>query len=151
MTLLKWLLHLLRKQRHKPATHLLWTVGPIAEQYGVPRTWSHRTMLQLTNTQQCPIAVSGVDKKGNPAELDSVIFTSSDPSVATVEPDPSDPGNQNKALVKAVAAGTAQINVTADADLGDGTTELTGTLDLTVVAGQAVGFEIKTGTPEEQP
>lgn len=105
-------------------------------------------MLQLTNTQQCALSVQGVDKKGNPAQLDSVVFTSSDNSVATVTSDPSDP---NKALVKAVAAGTAQINVTADADLGDGVTELTGTLDLTVVAGQAVGFVINTGTPEEQP
>ena len=35
--------------------------------------------------------------------------------------------------------------------LGDGVSELTGTLDLTVVAGQAVGFVINTGTPEEQP
>ena len=148
MTVLKWLLHLLKKQRHKPATHLLWTVGPIAEQPGVTRTWRRITMLQLTNTQQCPIAVSGVDKKGNPAELDSVVFTSSDPSVATVDADPSDP---NKALIKAVAAGTAQINVSADADLGDGVNTLTGTLDLTVVAGQAVGFVINTGTPEEQP
>ena len=148
MTVLKWLLHLLKKQRHKPATHLLWTVGPIAEQHFITRTWRRITMLQLTNTQQCPIAVSGVDKKGNPAELDSVVFTSSDPSVATVDADPSDP---NKALIKAVAAGTAQINVSADADLGDGVNTLTGTLDLTVVAGQAVGFVINTGTPEEQP
>jgi hypothetical protein len=148
MTLLKWLLHLLRKQRPKPATHLLWTVGPISEQPGVTRAWRFITMLQLTNTQQCPIAVQGVDKKGNPAELDSVVFTSSDPSVATVDQDPAD---QTKALVKAVAAGTAQINVTADADLGDGVTEITGALDLAVVAGQAVGFVINTGTPEEQP
>lgn len=134
----------------KQKVKLRWGIGPVSEQPtpGPTFTWSMRSMLQLTNTQQCPLSVSGVDKKGNPAPLDSIVFASSDPSVATVAADPSDP---SKALVKAVAAGTAQINVTADADLGDGVSTLTGTLDLTVVAGMAVGFQIATGTPEEQP
>jgi len=135
------------KKKTKTKVKLRWRVGPVSEQ-SLVGPLGVRSMLQLTNTQQCPIEVSGVDKKGNPAELDSVVFTSSDPSVATVEADPAD---QDKALIKAVATGTAQINVTADADLGDGVSELTGTLDVTVVAGQAVGFAINTGTVEEQP
>lgn len=137
-----------KKQRTKRRTKLLWGIGPVSEQpiTGTPRR--EPTMLQLTNTQQCALSVSGVDKKGNPARLDAVQFTSSDPSVATVE---ADPGDASKALVKAVAAGTAQVNVSADADLGDGVSTLTGALDITVVAGQAVGFVINTGTVEEQP
>lgn len=105
-------------------------------------------MLQLTNTQQATLSISAVDRKGKPASVDSIVFTSSDESVATVAADPSD---ASKATLKAVNAGTAQINVSADADLGDGVNTLTGTLDVTVVAGQAIALAIGTGTPEEQP
>jgi uncharacterized protein YjdB len=105
-------------------------------------------MLQLTNTQQAGLSISAVDRRGAPAQVDAIVFSSSDETVATVTPNPLDP---SKAVVKALLPGTAQINVTADADLGDGVTPLTGTLDLTVVAGQAVALAIATGTPEEQP
>ena len=105
-------------------------------------------MLKLTNTQQAALSISAVDRKGRPAPVDSIVFTSSDDTVARVIADVSDP---SKALLQAVDAGTAQINVTADADLGDGVSELHGTLDVTVVAGQAVALAINTGTPEEQP
>lgn len=129
-----------------PKVTLRWGIGPVSEQ---PSTGTRRTstMLQLTNTQQCALSVSGVDKKGNPAGLADVTYTSSDPNVASVTQDTVDP---SKAVVKAVAAGTAQINVSADADLGDGVNTLTGALDVTVVAGQATSFTIATGTPTEQ-
>ncbi len=131
----------------KPKVTLRWGIGPVSEQpHNGTRSLTY--MLQLTNTQQCQLSIAGVDKKGNPAGLEGIIYSSSDPSVAAVTQDAADP---SKALVVAVAAGTAQINVRADADLGDGVTELTGVLDVTVVPGQAVSFVINTGTPEEQP
>lgn len=133
--------------KKKPKVTLVWAIGPISEQPSIGTNRRTSTMLQLTNTQQCALSVSGVDKKGNPAGLDSIAYSSSDPSVATVTQDTAD---SSKALVKAVAAGTVQINVSADADLGDGVSTLSGVLDITVVAGQAVGFVINTGTPEEQ-
>lgn len=105
-------------------------------------------MLKLTSTQQASLSISAVDRKGRPAQVDTIVFSSSDPSVATVTPDASDP---SRALLKAMNTGTAQINVTADADLGDGVNALTGVLDVTVVPGQAVSLAIGTGTPEEQP
>jgi len=49
--------------------------------------------------------------------------------------------------VPGTALGTAQINVTADADLGSGVTTINGVLDVQVVAGQAVGFTIQTSPP----
>lgn len=135
------------KRKPKRAVKLLWGIGPVSEQ---PATGTSRSrqMLQLTNTQQAALSISGVDRKGKPAGLDAIQFSSSDPNVATVTQDTADP---SKAVVKAVNAGTAQINVSADADLGDGVNTLNGALDVTVVAGQAVGLSIGTGTPEEQP
>lgn len=104
-------------------------------------------MLKLTSTQQASLSISAVDARGKPAQVDDVTWSSSDESVATVTVDPTDP---RKATVKSVDAGTAQINVSADADLGDGVSTLTGLLDLTVLAGQAVALVISTGTPSEQ-
>ena len=39
-----------------------------------------------------------------------------------------------------MAPGTATINAVADADLGEGVTQIAGTLDIQVVAGQAVAL-----------
>jgi hypothetical protein len=135
------------KRQKRPKLTLRWAIGPVSEQHTIPGPRGVAPMLQLTNTQQCGLAVSAVDRKGNAARVDAIVFSSSDVSVATVAADDLD---ASKALVKAVAPGTAQINVTADADLGDGVAPLSGTLDIVVVAGQAVGFVINTGTPEEQ-
>ena len=138
-----------KKPKKKDKLTLLWVIGPISEQpLSGPPTRRNRNMLQLTNTQQATLSISAVDRKGKKAPIDSIVFTSSDENVATVTADPSDP---SKALLKAVDSGTAQVNVTADADLGDGVNTLTGTLDIVVVAGQAVSLAIATGTPEEQP
>ena len=48
-------------------------------------------------------------------------------------------------------AGAAQVNVTADAQIGEGVTEITGVLDVEVKAGQAVALNIAAGAPEEKP
>jgi len=42
------------------------------------------------------------------------------------------------------------VNVSADADLGDGVTTIAGTLDVTVAASQAVSLNISAGTPVNQ-
>lgn len=76
-----------------------------------------------------------VDKHQNPARLDGVpVWESSNPDILTVTPD--DDGMS--CLIKSVGGmGTAQITVRADADLGEGVTELMGAVALDVMAGQA--------------
>lgn len=133
-------------KKHKP--HLRWSVGPVREQTIPGPLTGARMQIQLTATQQTAVAVAATDKKGNPAEIESVTFTSSDPDVAAVT---QDAGDDNKALVVAGKVGVAQIVVTADADMGDGTKEITGTLDVTVVAGEAAIIVVSAGAPEEQP
>jgi hypothetical protein len=124
------------------------TIGAIREQripdppQGVPM------MLTLTDTQQCSLSIAVTDKKGKAASVDGAPqWSTSDVAVVTVEP----AADGLSAVLKAQSPGTAQIAVVADADLGDGITPLSGTLDVTVIAGAAVAVAIGTGTPEEQP
>lgn len=127
--------------------HLRWAViGPVSEQT-LTGPSHEASMLQLTDTQRVQISIAPVDKKGAPAQVQSVAFSSSDTSVATVTQDATDP---NKAVVVAGVAGTCQIQVSADADLGDGVSTINGTLDITVVGGPAVSLSVSAGTPEEQ-
>jgi hypothetical protein len=73
-------------------------------------------------------------------------WSSSDP--AKVEVAPSDDGLS--CVAKALNNGTVQINVSADADLGDGVRALIGTLDLEIVSGEAETLGIVVGAPREQ-
>jgi hypothetical protein len=89
-----------------------------------------------------------VDAKGNPAPVENVVFEGSDPNIILVRTDETD---QTKATVLARTVGTAQVTVTADADIGEGEKELMGLLDVQVVAAEAVALSITAGTPEDQP
>ncbi len=102
-------------------------------------------MIQLTTSQKVSVSVSGLDSKGFPAPLENVTFTSSDATIATVTSDGS-----SSAVVTSVAPGSVQIQVSADAKIGEGETILPGTLDVVVIPGEAVTLTIATGTPEEQ-
>jgi len=105
------------------------------------------TMLILTNSQQVDLAIKPLDKRGKPAQVDGVpVWACSDPLLATVEP--SEDGLS--CVVKALDNGSAQISVSADADLGEGVRALTGTLDLEIVSGEAASLSIIAGTPQEQ-
>ena len=104
--------------------------------------------LILTDSQQVSLAIQPVDKAGNPAPVEGVAWTSSDVTVLVVTA--ADDG------LSAVAAstgkiGTAQVNVTADALIGEGIAEITGVLDVEVKAGQAVALNISAGAPGEKP
>lgn len=100
----------------------------------------------LTVDQQVSLSVAYVDSQGNPAQVDGVpVWASSDTNVATVLA-----AADGLSAVAAAAGniGTAQISVTADADLGAGTTSLISLLDLAVVGGEAVSGTITPGEPE---
>lgn len=69
----------------------------------------------------------------------NVAWASSEDAIATATVDPDDSAI---CTISSVSLGTAQISATADADLGDGTRSLVCTLDVTVVAGEAVAGTI---------
>lgn len=103
---------------------------------------------QLTDTQQVGIQVAGADKKGFPAAIETITFTSSDETVITVTQDSTDP---SKATAKAGNPGNAQVQISADSKIGEGENVLTGAVDFVVVAGEANQLVASVGTPEEQP
>jgi hypothetical protein len=104
--------------------------------------------LILTATQQATYTVAFVDGKGNPAPVQGVpVWASSMPTVLAVTPAP----DGMSCLAKAVGPlGTAQLSVTADAELDEDVTEIVGLDTIQVVAGQAVSASMTPGTPEEQ-
>lgn len=107
------------------------------------------TALQMTDSQQTRLSVSEVDKKGNPVDPGAAGFAtpqwaSSDPSIVAITP------SVDGADAVAVAAGklgTAQITVTVATGADQ---PLTGTLDVTVVAGAAASIVINADAPGEQ-
>lgn len=105
--------------------------------------------LILTATQQVNLSVSFVDKAGNAAKVDGLpVWTSSDSNILTVTPSE---GGLSAMVATVGPVGTAQVSVQADADLGEGVTALIGTLDVEVVAAQAVVAVLAAATPEEKP
>jgi hypothetical protein len=105
--------------------------------------------LVLTDSQQAPLQINPTTKKGNPAPIDGdPVWGTSDAEVVTLEVDPTD---AKKVVAKATGKlGTAQVNVSVDADMGSGFEELVGLLDVEVVAGKAATVGIEAGAPEEQ-
>lgn len=106
-------------------------------------------MLALTKTQKATIGVQAFDSSVPPVEavVENITFASSDESVCTVVQDPTNP---TQAEVIAHADGVAQILVSADADLGEGTLPISGTLNVEVQSIIATGFSFTVGTPLEQ-
>lgn len=131
---------------HKRNVRVDFRIGPVSEQsiHVIERAI---LMLVLTDSQKAVLSISPVDKKEFPAAVDGVpVWTVADSTVASLTP--SEDGLS--ASIVAEAPGTTQINVTADADLGEGVVELIGTLDVQVTAGQAVSLNISSSAPEEQ-
>jgi hypothetical protein len=99
--------------------------------------------LILPIDHQVTASIQPVDAKGNPAAIDGLAtWGVSDPAILTVTNISTDTLSAD--VVPTGALGTAQVNVTADADLGTGIATIHGTLDVQIVAGQAVGFTINT-------
>jgi hypothetical protein len=101
----------------------------------------------LPSDMQIKVQVTYLDAKGHPAKVDGdVEWTTSNEMIANV-------GVLNTDSTQAMVApgkdlGQAQITAKADANVGEGVTEVVCTFDVEVVAGEAV---IGTITPVGQP
>lgn len=99
----------------------------------------------LRADQKVSASVAFLDSQGNPAKVDGVpAWGSSDEGVVSVTAE----ADGLSALIVANSVGLAQVNVKADADLGEGMKEIVGTLDLDIVSGEAVSVVLTPGTPE---
>ena len=103
-------------------------------------------MITLTDLQKVSCSIKPVDAMGNPAQVDGVPeWSVSDSAMLTVVPS----SDGLTAVVSTVGPiGTAQVTVTADADLGEGLVSISGVLDVTITGSQATSLSITAGTPE---
>lgn len=106
-------------------------------------------MVQLTSTQQVSGQLKPQNRLGGPAQVEagSVNVTSSNPDVVEIVRDEAD---ETKFTAKAKGSGVAQIDYSADADLGEGVETISGFTGVEVTPAGAVGFGIAFGEPEEQ-
>ena len=104
--------------------------------------------LVLTDIQKVTLSVAFVDKAGNPAKTDGApVWSSSATNIATVTP----ATDGLSAVVETVGPlGSAQIQVSADADLGEEVKTISGTLDIEVTGSEAVSIVVNAGTPEDK-
>lgn len=102
-------------------------------------------MLILTTDQLVELAIAYEDASGNPATVDGApTWSVSDENLGTLEVDEDGLG---ATLITVGSVGSFQVNVTADADLGEGVRQLVTTLEVEVVGGEAVVGVISNATP----
>lgn len=98
--------------------------------------------------EEIDAAIEAIDIKGNIASPDGPPqWTSSDETVATVK---AAEDGMSAVIVATGKAGNAQITHKGDADLGDGVREISGVINLTVRALEAVAFRATLGAPRKQ-
>lgn len=104
---------------------------------------------EMNNEQQVTVAIQPQTHKGKPAKLDGVPEWLSDNSdVVTLVPS----ADGLSCLIKANGIpGSANVQVTGDADLGAGVSPIVGTIAVTITQAPATKIVISPGTPEDQP
>lgn len=107
------------------------------------------TMVTLTSTQFVEGLLNVVDRLGNTSQVEAgtVVITSSDPNVCIVNRIDS---NELAFIIESVAPGVAQIDYSADADLGEGVETISGFTGIEVTPAHAVGFGVTFGEPQER-
>ena len=107
------------------------------------------TMLSMTATQFVEARLNVIDRLGNPAQVEpgSIQIVSNDETVCIIQRIGED---ETAFKVVATGNGVTQVDFSADADLGDGVTTITGYTGVEIIPAQAVGFGVTFGEPQEQ-
>ena len=114
--------------------------------YRVNEQTKGEDMLTLTDIQKCALTVAFQTAAGNPAKVDGVPeWSVSDGALLALEV----AEDGMSATVTAVGPlGIGQVLLKADADLGEGVKEITGLLDVEVIASEATVAIVAAGAPE---
>ena len=103
--------------------------------------------IQLTDIQKVTLSISAVDAAGNPAPIENATWVSSNPAVLTVV---ASTDGLSAVATTVGPLGNAQVQVSADARIGEGEVVLQGVLDVEVIASEATALNIAAGTPESR-
>ena len=101
-------------------------------------------LITITDEQKVLVTLAPVTAAGNPATLDGVPSWTVTSGDATVEP----AADGLSCYLISGTVGNSVIEVSADADLGEGVSPITDTIDLAVVSAQASSLGLVVGTPE---
>lgn len=132
---------ILKKNTNKGSFIL--TVGPLRSRF-YNLTKETKMALILTADQKVKLTITPVDSYGNLSVVENVTWSVSNPNVLAIE-------SVTDTEVFATTLGPmgdAQIVVTADARIGEGTVELTGVIDVSVLAAEATALAVVAGVPE---
>ena len=102
-------------------------------------------LITITNEQKVTVTLAPTTEAGNPATLDGAPVWTVLSGDATIEVAAD---GLSCTLISGEADVNSQIEVVADADLGDGVVNLTDVIDLAVVSAQASALGIVAGDPE---
>lgn len=137
---IKDLLHHYPKGRRPQAKHLVQTITFLNQKF------RGRIIMQTMNTGQfLTIDLTGIDKNGNPAPINSGTFVSSDSGVISVE----QTGDLNAKIV-GVAAGSATLTYSAKSQNGTQLGDQTETFTINAVIEEAVSVQA-TFSPPQNP
>lgn len=99
--------------------------------------------MQMKVTQKIPLSIKPVDKFGNDAKLDGVpAWALSDPSKGSLAVAADGLSGE---FVPAGAVGSLEIQVSGDADLGEGVVPIMGSLPVDLLPGDAVAIQVAAG------
>lgn len=98
--------------------------------------------ISQTVLQKSTVVISTVDRKGQPTPIDgsSFVAESSDPAIFSVAGVNSPDGINFEVEVVSEGVGVAQLNISADADLGEGVVPISGFAAVEILPELAVGF-----------
>ena len=105
--------------------------------------------IACTNEEQIPITATPVTTSGKPAQIDGALVVTVVSGDGTVSQDASTP--LVFTAVSGDLAGDTVYSVVADADLGEGTVEISDTVTLTVSSAAAASFGLTAGAAEPKP
>ncbi len=111
-------------------------------------------MAEFSTEQVLPFTFKVTDGRGRVVATEGEpVATSSDETVATVSIS-GETDNVWSGEVRSVAAGEGRVSITADADLGEGTLEVVGLLDITVTLDPRTAARtaaVEAGAPTDKP
>lgn len=131
-----------KRTRPRRTGTLGWIIGPVTVK-GKRRS---ELSLVLTDEQKVGLAIQPLTAAGNPAQVDGApSWSVTDPGVLELEVE----SDGMSATVTTVGPlGTCQVQCVADADLGEGVTQITALLDVEVKAAGAATLSLTAGIPE---
>jgi len=106
--------------------------------------------VEITAGQRLRVTITPVDANGHPAPIEqgSVAWSVSDSSLLSVTPEPTD---EKMALVRPAGSmlGVANVQVTADADVGEGVVTLAAEMEVAITSGMATSLGLTSQVEED--